>query len=338
MFKVDIHTHIMPKNLPDWKSQFGYGGFITLDHHKPCCARMLKDDGTFFREVQDNCWDGGARVKDCDRHAVNVQVLSTVPVLFSYWAQPEHGLEISQFLNDDLAKTVSSAPQRFVGLGTVPMQDTRLAIQELERCVKVLGFKGVQIGSNVNGKNLDDESLFDFFKAAEKLGAAIFVHPWDMLAPERMKNYWSPWLVGMPTELALAISSLIFGGVLEKLPKLRIAFAHGGGSFPGTLGRLDHGLKARPDLVGVKNTKSPRQYLDKIYVDSLVHDSETFLFLLKVFGANQIAMGSDYPFPLGEDRPGDMIESLTELSPMTQQRLLSGTALEWLGMSEGDFK
>jgi aminocarboxymuconate-semialdehyde decarboxylase len=337
MFKIDIHTHILPKNIPDWEAKFGYGGFITLDHHKPCCARMMKD-GVFFREIEENCWDGDARIKDADATEVNVQVLSTVPVLFAYKAKPEHGLEMAQFLNDDLARTVKSAPKRFVGLGTVPLQDTKLAIQELTRCVKELGFKGVQIGTNVNGKNLDDESLFEFFEAAEKLGAAIFVHPWDMLAPERMKDYWAPWLVGMPAELALAISSLIFGGVLERLPKLRMAFAHGGGAFPGTLGRLEHGFDARPDLVAVKNKKSPRAYLDKIYVDSLVHDRETLLFLLKIFGANRIALGSDYPFPLGEAHPGAMIEKMAELTPQEKQRVLAGTALEWLGMTEGEFK
>lgn len=337
MLKIDIHTHILPKNIPDWKSKFGYGGFIQLDHHKSCCAKMMKDDGTFFREIEDNCWDGAQRMKECDAHGVGVQVLSTVPVMFSYWAKPEHGLEISQFLNDDLAKTVQKNPKRFVGLGTVPLQDTRLAIQELERCMKTLKFKGVQIGTHVNGKNLDEDSLFPFFQAAQDLGAAVFVHPWDMMAPERMKNYWSPWLVGMPAESALAISSMIFGGVFERLPKLRVAFAHGGGSFPGTLGRFEHGFEVRPDLVAVKNKKSPRAYLDKFYVDSLVHDEDTFLFLLKLFGEKQIALGTDYPFPLGELRPGKMIEGL-ELSDSTKKRLLSGTALEWLGMSEGDFQ
>lgn len=338
MFKIDIHTHILPQDIPDWKSKFGYGGFVKLDHHKPCCAKMMKDDGTFFREIQDNCWDAGVRVQDSDKSQVDVQVLSTVPVMFSYWAKPADGLEISQFLNDDLAKKVKTNPKRFVGLGTVPLQDPELAIQEMKRCIQVLGLKGVQIGTHVNGKNLDDESLFPFFKAAQDLGAALFVHPWDMLAPERIKNYWMPWLVGMPTELAIAITSLIFGGVLERLPNLRIAFAHGGGAFPGILGRLEHGLEARPDLVAVKNKKSPREYLDKIYVDSLVHDKDALMYLLKVFGEKQIALGSDYPFPLGEDRPGTMIENLSELTNTTKQRLLAGTALEWLGMTEGDFK
>lgn len=337
MFKIDIHTHILPKEMPSWKDKFGYGGFIHLEHTSPCCARMLKDDGTFFREVQDNCWSPEKRIQDCDEHNVHVQVLSTVPVMFSYWAKPEHTYDLSRFLNDHIASIVQKYPRRFVGLGTVPLQDTELAIREMERCVKHLGLRGVQIGTHVNGINLDGPALFPFFQAAEKFGASLFVHPWDMLAPERMEKYWLKWLVGMPAELAVAISSLIFSGVLEKLPQLKIAFAHGGGSFAGNLGRIKHGFQSRPDLVAVDNDKCPSDYLKKIYVDSLVHDSEKLKYLISIFGENQIALGSDYPFPLGEEIPGKMILGMNELSQETQNRLLSGTALEWLGHQKGDF-
>lgn len=338
MFKIDIHTHILPKELPDWKSMLGYGGFIRLDHHKSCGARMLRDDGTFFREIGDNCWDPHVRMSECDSTGVHVQVLSTVPVMFNYWTRAEHGYDISRFLNDHLAQVCAAHPKRFVGLGTVPLQDTTLAIHELERCMKSLGLKGIEIGSHVNGKNLDSPELFDFFAAAQDLGASIFVHPWDMLGGDRLKDYWHPWLIGMPTELAIAISSMIFGGVFERLPRLKIAFAHGGGSFPGILGRLEHGLEARPDLVAVRNKKSPREYLKKIYVDSLVHDKQALKYLLEVFGEDRIALGSDYPFPLGELEPGKLILDCKDMSPSTKERLLSGTALEWLGMTKKDFQ
>ena len=315
----------------------GYGGFIQLDHHKSCGARMLRDDGTFFREVEENCWNADARLRDCDNYHVDVQVLSTVPVMFNYWTPPDHGYDISRFLNDHLSQVVALHPKRFVGLGTLPMQDVEFAIPELERCVKHLGLRGFEIGTHINGKNLDHPELFDIFKTAEKLGAAIFVHPWDMLAPQRMSDYWLPWLVGMPTEIAIAMASMIFGGVLERLPNLKIMFAHGGGSFPGLIGRLEHGFLARPDLVAHRNPHPPRNYLSRMYVDSLVHDAENLKYLLQLFGEKQIALGTDYPFPLGELKPGELITSLG-LSAQTQQRLYSGTALEWLSLTEGDFK
>lgn len=315
----------------------GYGGFIQLDHHKSCGARMLRDDGTFFREVEENCWNPLSRLADCDSQGVQVQVLSTVPVMFNYWTPAEHGYDIARFLNDHISQVVAQNPKRFVGLGTLPMQDTQMAILEMERCMKQLGLRGFEIGTHINGKNLDHNDLFDIFHSAEKLGAALFVHPWDMLAPQRMNDYWLPWLIGMPTELAIAISSMIFGGVLQKLPRLKVMFAHGGGSFPGILGRLEHGFVARPDLVAHRNPYPPRDYLQKIYLDSLVHDPQALDYLVKIFGEKQIALGTDYPFPLGEQRPGELIESMA-YSTDAKKRMLSGTALEWLGMSEGDFK
>ncbi|HEX8704608.1 MAG TPA: amidohydrolase family protein [Myxococcaceae bacterium] len=335
--KVDIHTHLLPAELPRFAERYGYGGFITLEHHAPCRARMLRDDGKFFREIESNCWDPARRLTECDAAGVTLQVLSTVPVMFSYWTKPEHGLDLSRFLNDHLASVVQGSPRRFAGLGTVPLQDVGLAVRELERCVRELKLAGVQIGSHVNGINLGDPALFPFFQAAAELGAAVFVHPWDMLGGARMEKYWLPWLVGMPTEVALAISTLLFSGTLEKLPRLRLAFAHGGGAFPGTFGRLQHGFEARPDLVAVDNPKPPRDYLGRFWVDSLVHDADTLRFIVKLFGPQKVALGSDYPFPLGEERPGTLIESLTGLEPAVREGLLWRNALEWLGRSKEEF-
>jgi aminocarboxymuconate-semialdehyde decarboxylase len=217
------------------------------------------------------------------------------------------------------------------------MQDAELAAGELERCVNELGLAGVQIGSHVNGWNLDEPALFGIFEAAAQLGAAVFVHPWEMLGRDRMNRYWLPWLVGMPAETALAICSLIFGGVLDRLPDLRVGFAHGGGSFTFTLGRIEHGYRKRPDLVRTNETDNPRSYLDRIYFDSLVHDGEALRFLIRTAGAERIALGSDYPFALGEDRPGALIESMDDLPAAARQRLLCSTALEFLGLEAGAF-
>ena len=333
--KIDIHTHIMPEKMPDWAAKFGYGGFIHLKHHKPCCAKMMVGD-KFFREIEDNCWDDKVRLNDCNSFGVHVQVLSTIPVLFNYWAKPADCLQISQFLNDHIAEIVSRNPTRFQGLGTIPMQDTDLAILELRRCMQELGLRGVQIGSHVNDKNLNHKDFFPFYEEAEKSGAAIFVHPWDMMAKEKMAEYWLPWLVGMPAESSLAICSMIFGGVFEKFPKLRVAFAHGGGSFPATIGRIEHGFNVRPDLVAVDNKTNPRNYLGRFYIDSLVHDPAMMEYLIQVIGADSIAMGSDYPFPLGEHHPGKLIETMN-IDKKVKDRILYGSALEWLGMEKNFF-
>jgi aminocarboxymuconate-semialdehyde decarboxylase len=193
--------------------------------------------------------------------------------------------------------------------------------------MKELGCAGVQIGSHVEQWNLSDAALAPFFAAAEALGAALFVHPWDMIGQDRMAKYWLPWLVGMPMEVSLAICSMIFGGVLEKHPALRVCFAHGGGAFPGTIGRIEHGFAARPDLVAVDNAHGPSAYLGRFFVDSLVHDARTLRFILDVYGEDFVCLGSDYPFPLGEDHPGALIESL---ALPAQEKLLATNARQWL--------
>jgi len=335
MLKIDIHTHILPKDIPEWKERFGYGGFIKLEHHKPCCARMVRDDGKFFREVEDNCWSPEKRIEECAAHGVDVQVLSTVPVMFGYWAKPHDCAETSKFLNDGIAEIVRKFPKRFVGLGTVPMQETKLAIQELERC-KQIGLVGVQIGSNVNRLNLGEPQFFDFFKACEEMEMAVFVHPWEMMGEADMQKYWLPWLVGMPAETSRAICSLIFSGVLEKCPKMRICFAHGGGSFPATIGRIEHGFEARPDLVAIDNARNPREYFGKIWFDSLVHEPLMLDYLVKLVGAEKVALGTDYPFPLGESEPGKLIESMP-FDEETKASLLHGSALDWLNLNKSLF-
>ena len=301
-----------------------------MEHHKAGCARMMKD-GKFFREVEANVWDPRTRMGECKDHDVDIQVLSTVPAMFSYWAKAVDALDISMLLNDHIAEVVSEFPQRFIGLGTIPLQDIDLAISEMERCLSDLGLAGVEIGTNVNQRNLDDELLFSVFEAAQDLNAAIFVHPWDMMGQDDLQKYWLSWLVGMPAETSRAICSMIFGGVFERLPNLRVAFAHGGGAFPAILGRVQHGFHVRPDLCAVDNKIDPVKYLGKFWVDSLVHDNDALDYLINKVGINKIALGTDYPFPLGELEPGELITT-SSLNNNYKEKLLSQNALDWLGL------
>lgn len=337
MLKIDIHTHILPPEIPAFKDRFGYGGFIHLRDCPGCTAKdMVDDSGKFFRRVEENAFNPRLRIDEYDRHGVQVQVLSTVPVMFSYWTQPQDGLTVARFLNDHLAGVIADHPQRFVGLGTLPMQAPELAAREAERCVKDLGLRGFQIGSHINAWNLSDPALFPVYETCEKLGAPLFVHPWDMMGQDRMTKYWLPWLVGMPAESSLAICSMIFGGIFEKFPKLRVAFAHGGGSFPFTLGRIKHGFDARPDLVAVDCQVSPEKYLGHFWVDSLVHEPKALNFLKDLVGAHRMCLGTDYPFPLGELQPGATIES-AGLTAGDREWMYHGAALQWLGMDKSFF-
>jgi len=359
MRKIDVHTHILPKTWPEMEhiglrmrplEEERDGPLLDFTH------AMEWSDGSLFRKVKPNCLCCDARLVECDEHGVDVQVLSPVPVMFNYDIPPPIAERWCRYLNDDMAAQVAKNPRRLVGLGTLPMQDATMAVAELRRCVTELGFAGVEIGSHINAWQedgevkkvmLSDPCLLPVFEEAAALGACIFVHPWDMDWCD--SNYWLPWLVGMPAETSLAICSVMMGGVLDKLPTLKIMFAHGGGAFPGTLARIDWGYKTRPDLVAKDSSRYPSQMTKQIYVDSLTHDMAVLNNLIELFGPERIALGSDYPFPLGEMPsvapvtgeeitvyPGHMIEEC-DLDADTKNQILHRTALEFLGRKESDF-
>ena len=332
--KIDMHAHVLPRDWPDLAARFGDSRFPVIDHSEG--RHRIYKDGTFFREIEPRTWDAQQRIDDYARFGVAVQVVSSVPVMFCYWAPGVQALELHRVLNEHTAELCREHPRHYLGLGTVPIQDPALALREVERCMRELGLAGVQIGSHCNTWNLDAPELFEFFAGCETLGAALLVHPWDMMGAGSMPKYWLPWLVGMPAEQSRAICSLIFSGVLERLPALRIAFAHGGGSFPYTLGRIEHGFRMRPDLVAVDNPRPPREYLSQIFFDSCVHDDSALRFLIETCGAERIMLGTDYPFPLGEQEPGSHLARLG-LDAAQRERIFNGTALEWLATERSRF-
>ncbi|KAK1829937.1 hypothetical protein QBC39DRAFT_392231 [Podospora conica] len=358
LFRIDMHTHIMPSSLPD------------LDSHTPPPApgskpyawpsfRPSPDSAgdidmyvgtTFFRRVQQTCYSPSARLAEMDAAGVDVQVLSTVPILFCYDAPAAPATLLARSLNDHLASACRAHPTRFVGLGTVPLQDVPAAVAELRRLRLDLGLAGVQIGTSVDAATmLDDAALAPFWAACEETACPVFVHPLGYaLAREggaaRWGRHWAGWLVGMPCETALAVHALTAGGVLVRHPGLRVCFAHGGGAFPALLGRIQHGFECRPDLVaGEAEGVAPTRHFEggQIWIDSLVHDPDLLEFVIRKMGkdgASRVVLGSDYPFPLGEVPVagrmlvGDEVGGF--LSWEERARILGRNAIRFLGLGE----
>ena len=210
------------------------------------------------------------------------------------------------------------------------MQDTETAIRELKRC-KEIGLVGIQIGSNINTENLSEYKFFPIFEACEELNMAVMIHPWQMMGFDQLQKYWLPWLVGMPAETSRAACSLIFGGVMERLPKLRICFSHAGGSFLPTIGRIEHGFNCRPDLVAIDNPVNPREYIGKFWVDCITHDIDALKYILNLQGSKKVCLGSDYPFPLGDLEIGKFIEE-SNLPKEDIQNIFYQSTLDWLDL------
>ncbi len=336
MEKWDVHTHTVtsPETYEALSRFTRYDDFIRVRAHaaKPCCAEMVNSKGEVQREVAPNAYDGRARIEECDKHGVTVQVLSPTPMMIpDYVEDAADAAEICKILNDDNAATVEKFPTRFQALGALPLRFPDRAIAEMGR-IKKLGMRGIEINSNVDGVELDDPALFPVFEAAAEMNMAVFVHPWGgLMRREVMSRNWRAWLIGMGLETALAFDAMRSGGVHERLPKLRVLYAHGGGAFPAMLGRLNHGQACRPDLFAGASKLSPYDTVKNcgVYVDSLVHDANVLDMLIAQLGAERVALGTDYPYPLGEiEHPGKFIE---KLPAPAQTRLFSGTAKEWLG-------
>lgn len=305
---IDIHTHILPPGWEDWATRYGVSGWPSLKLDDPCNATIYLGEKE-FRRIDERAFAPARRIADMDAERIGMQLISPVPVMLCYWGAPQATDAFARMQNDFIAEVVQKHPGRFAGAGTVALQDLKLAVRELER-LKTLGFTAVEIGSQVNGRDFDDPQLFDFFAAAQQLDMPLFVHPQGpSIGQERMGQYYLPFMVGYPADSALAAARLILGGVLERLPGLRICFAHGGGAFPAALGRLDHGHRVRPEARKVI-AEPPSRYAKSLYFDTLTHDPKLLAFNLEKFGSQRIMVGSDYPFDMGVDHPLAQLEGL----------------------------
>ena len=329
MSVIDIHNHFFPRTWPDLAARYGTPNWPWIKHTEAGKAEIMVGD-KFFRHIYSACWDPEVRLQEMDRDGVEVQIISATPVLFAYDRPIDHALDCAQLFNDAALELCSRGKGRLNSLCQVPLQDIDASCKELSRCMRA-GHLGVQIGNHVGDKNLDDPDIVTFLHHCADEGAAVLVHPWDMLGRERMPKYMMPWTVGMPAETQLGIVAMILGGAFDKLPpNLRICFAHGGGSFAFLLGRLENAWQHHPVAHGVCDLP-PSQYLKRFSVDSAVFDSRALQFLVDTMGAERVMLGSDYPFPLGEHRVGTLIRE-SHLPAAEKARLLGGNAAQFLAL------
>ncbi len=330
MQAIDIHNHFFPEAWPDLEARFGGHGPWPAITHQGGGRAMVTLGGKPFREIDARCWDAGLRLKDMDRDAIARQVISATPVLFAYQSAAAHAADIARLMNDAALALAAKGKGRLTAMAQVPLQDADLACREVERAMAD-GHVGVQIGNHVGARDLDDDALVTFLSHCAALDCPVLVHPWDMLGGERTKRFMMAWTVAMPAETQLSIVAMILGGAFDRLPRsLRICFAHGGGSFAFLLGRLDNAW-AFKDSVRGRSSMPPSRYVDRFFVDSAVFDPRALRLLVDVMGAERVLLGSDYPFPLGEQRVGALVRETPVLTEVERRQLLAENAQAFLG-------
>jgi len=320
---VDCHTHVLPRRWLDLAERYGDDRW-PVRHEIDACSADLFVGGKHFRTVPHTCWDAAARIEQMDAMNISKQWLSATPVMFSYWAPRGQAAEMARHVNDSIAEMTRCAPDRFVGLATLPMGDPDLAIAELGRAVRELGLAGVEIGTNIAGRELDDPLFLPVFEAIAELNVPVFVHPWDVRTGSRLTRYNSMYTIGMPTETAYAALALLLGGVLSAVPDLRVLLAHGGGALAWLLPRIDRGWATWPDRRGGA-TEPPAVVARRLWADSLAGDEANIRLAARRLSWDHIVLGSDYPFPFGEKQAGDSVRAAA-LDPDIKTAILSDNA------------
>ncbi|WP_020499934.1 amidohydrolase family protein [Sciscionella marina] len=330
MTVVDVHTHVFPQ-LSQVESAILHqedGPWLRTDDAE---TGMMMSGTQEYRPVHAPLWDPVSRIADADRTGVDIQVISSTPLLFGYTHDPGRATDWCELINTRILEFCAYAPDRFVPLCQVPLQDTERACEQLDKALAA-GHRGVHLGNHVGERGFDDGGIREFLGHCALREAPVFVHPWDMLGADRMPRYMLSWLVGMAAETQLTVLGLILSGGFEALPEnLRLCFAHGGGSFPFLLGRADNAWRRR-DIVRADSPKPPSSYVDRFFLDSAVFDPGALRLLTEVMGTERVMLGSDTPFPLGEEQPGELVRSADWLSATERQAILGANALEFFGI------
>ena len=327
---IDVHTHYVPKGWPDIGAQAGRDApWLRIESESEAMLMLGQKE---FRRIQSNCWDAEARLRDMDADGVQVQVVSPTPALFHYGRSGADAAKIAQIFNDLALDIVAPAPDRLLPFCQVPLQDPDLACRELDRCLEN-GHRGVEIGNHVGDRDLDSEGVVTFLQHCASLDVPVFVHPWDMDSSPRLNRWMAQWLTAMPAETHLSILALILGGVFDRIDdRLKIGFAHGGGSFAFWLGRMENAWHRRNDVIGTSEMP-PSHYLGRFYVDSVVFDDRALRLLVDTVGVDRVMVGSDYPYPLGERPVGEVVRKSEFLDEASRDLIQRGNAERFLGLS-----
>jgi aminocarboxymuconate-semialdehyde decarboxylase len=327
---VDIHTHFVPEQFPPMEGRAGGDRWPQMNRVDAHTGHVMIS-GRNFRTVTDECWSAEVRLAEMDAVGVRRQAVSVMPELLTYWAEPAEARDFSRHLNEGIMGLVAQAPDRFSGLGMVPLQDPELAAKELSQ-IKALGMVGVEVGSNVGGKSLGEPHFLPFWQEAASLGLAVFIHSFHPTATDRLVGGGMDNFVGFPLEQAYTVASLISGGVMEQCPNVRIACSHGGGGFAMVLPRLQHGWNIMPSL-HERLPLTPLEYARRLYFDTLVYDPRAVRYLMDLVGPGQLVVGSDYPFSIRERPPGKAMTEVAGLLAADREAIQVDNALRFLGLT-----
>jgi aminocarboxymuconate-semialdehyde decarboxylase len=327
---VDIHAHVFPRITRE-EARSAHERAPWLADHGDGTGHIMQGDAR-FRPVEARLWDAGARLRWMDEAGIAIQFVCATPVMFGYAWESARAAAWCERMNERMREFCAADPQRLKSLAQVPLQDTDAACRAVTQA-RASGHLGVQIGNHVGARSLDDPGILDVLRHCASESMPVLVHPWDMMGDERMKRWMLPWLVAMPAETQLSILSLVLSGAFERLPRsLALIFAHGGGSFAWLLGRVDNAWRER-DIVRADCPNLPSSYCDRFCVDSAIFNAPALRMLVDTFGSERVLLGTDAPFPLGETRPGALVEAAYHDDAAVREAVLRGNAARLFGLA-----
>jgi aminocarboxymuconate-semialdehyde decarboxylase len=331
MRSIDIHAHVTPQCF--WRATDNGGDWHTLRREKDARGGQVAVVGDRRQSLPPRArWTPEERIADMDSLGVDVHVVSPYVGFYNYQLDAAVAAATSRATNDEIAAMVKGWPQRFAGLGTLPMQDVKTAVGELERCLTQLGLKGVEINDHVNGRTLEEPEYRPFWKAAEQMGAVVFFHQGgETLVTPRSARYHLPNSIGNLVDRAVTFATLVHGGVMDAHPDLKIVLGHGGGYTCYGIGRMDHAWQVRTEA-RAHITQPPSAYLRRFYYDCIVYTEEALRFLIDSVGVDRVVFGTDWPYDMALDWPVAWVLGMTSLSPEEKDAILGKNLERLLGI------